>query len=270
MEQRFFWWHGVQLGYEEHGRGPELIVLMHGLLLDAGINRAVAAGLAEQGYRVVLLDLAGHGTSDKPRHAAHHRIDRYADQVVALLDELGVESAVIGGVSLGANVSLFVADRAPGRVRALVVEMPVLEQAAPTAWVMFVPLLLAVHYARPLVRLASRVVRRLPSTGSDLVDSSLGLVAEPEESAAVLHGVLVGPLAPPLERRALITAPTLVIGHEHDRLHPFHDAENLTRQMPDAQLLRARSLLEMRLNPARLVRRIAAFVATTADRRVAT
>lgn len=70
---------------------------------------------------------------------------------------------------------------------------------------------------------------------------------------------------PTLERRALITAPALVIGHEHDRLHPFHDAENLTRQMPDAQLLRARSLLEMRLDPARLVRRISAFVASTAD-----
>lgn len=260
MEQRFFSWQGLRLSYEEHGQGPELVVLMHGLLLDAGVNRAVASGLAARGYRVVLFDLAGHGASDKPRHAAHHRMDGYADQVVALLDELGVDAAVVGGVSLGANVSLFVAARAPERVRALVVEMPVLEQAAPTAFVMFVPVLLAVHYARPVVRLVSAAVRRLPSTRSDLVDAALGLVGEPEETAAVLHGVLLGPLAPTLEQRTAITAPMLVIGHEHDRLHPFHDAENLARQVASARLVRAQSLLEMRLRPARLVRRIAAFL----------
>lgn len=261
MTQRFFTWQGVRLAYEEHGEGPELIVLMHGLLLDAGINRAVARGLARRGYRVVLLDLAGHGASDKPTHASYHRMDRYAEQVVALLDELGVATAVVGGVSLGANVSLFVADRAPERVRALVVEMPVLEQAAPTVYVMFVPLLLAVHYARPLVRLASAAVDRLPPTGSDLLDSALGTISGPEEAAAVLHGILVGPLAPTLERRAAITAPVLVIGHGHDRLHPFHDANNLAGQVASAELLRAGSVLEMRLDPDRLVGRIAAFLA---------
>lgn len=261
VQQRSFRWQGVRLGFEEHGQGDDVVVLMHGLLLDAGINRALAARLAASGYRVLLLDLAGHGTSDKPTHASYHRMDSYADQVVALLDELGVDSAVVGGVSLGANVSLYVADRAPERVRALVVEMPVLESAAPTAYVMFVPLLLAMHYARPAVRLAAAARRRLPPSGSDLVDSTLGLVAEPEQSAAVLHGILVGPLAPPIERRAAITAPVLVIGHEHDRLHPFHDADNLARQVPSAQLVRARSLLEMRLSPDRLVRRIEDFLA---------
>ena len=220
--------------------------------------------LAACGYRVVLLDLAGHGASDRPTQASYHRMDAYADQVIALLEDVGVASAVVGGVSLGANVSLFVADRAPERVRALVVEMPVLERAAPTAYAMFVPLLLAVHYARPLVRLLSAAVHRLPSTGSDLVDSSLGVISEPKETAAVLHGLLVGPLAPTLERRAAIAAPTLVIGHEHDRLHPFHDADNLTRQVRSAQLVRARSLLEMRLHSSRLVRRITAFLAELA------
>src|SRR5262249_61250020 len=119
-----------------------LTVRTPGLLLDAGTNRQRARSLAEQGYRVAPLDLLGHGTSDKPAHATQHRMDRYARQVVALLDELGVERAVIGGISLGANVSLHVAVHAPERVAALLVEMPVVEWATPAAATLFVPLFL--------------------------------------------------------------------------------------------------------------------------------
>ena len=77
----------------------------------------------------MLLDLLGHGRSDKPTHASTYRIDSYAEQVIALLDHLGVEGAVLGGISLGANVSLFAATRYPERTRALILEMPVLERA---------------------------------------------------------------------------------------------------------------------------------------------
>ena len=75
----------------------------------------------------MLLDLLGHGRSDKPRHSGPHRMDLYADQVLWLL---GVGQVVLGGVSLGTNVSLLTAVRAPGKVRGLVLEMPVLESAA--------------------------------------------------------------------------------------------------------------------------------------------
>jgi pimeloyl-ACP methyl ester carboxylesterase len=60
---------GYTLGYEVHGNGERVIVLTHGLLLDAGVNRQLARSLAAHGFRVVLLDLLGHGTSDKPDHA---------------------------------------------------------------------------------------------------------------------------------------------------------------------------------------------------------
>ena len=46
---------------------------MHGLLLDANLSRKLARSLAARGNRVVLLDLLGHGRSDKPRHASPHR-----------------------------------------------------------------------------------------------------------------------------------------------------------------------------------------------------
>src|ERR1022692_4999067 len=103
---------GHQLVYDIYGSSDApLVVYLHGLLLDAELNRGIAQALAEQGFRVALLDLLGHGRSDKPMHASEYRIDSYADQVVALLDHLEVEKAVLGGISLGANVSLFAATR---------------------------------------------------------------------------------------------------------------------------------------------------------------
>ena len=78
--------------------------------------------------------------------------------------------------------------------------------------------------------------------------------------SAVLHGVLVGPVAPPVEQRSLITAPTLVLAHSNDLIHPFDDATNLVEQLPEARLVRARSPLELRLRPDRLTVEIATFL----------
>ena len=80
---------GHELVYDVYGEGERLLVYTHGLLLDAELNRGIAAALAERGNRVVLLDLLGHGRSDKPTHASEYRIDSYAEQVFALLDHLG-------------------------------------------------------------------------------------------------------------------------------------------------------------------------------------
>ena len=252
---------GLRLSYEEHGRGDWVVVLLHGILLDSQMNRRLAADLAERGFRVVLLDLPGHGRSDRPRHASAHRMDSYAHHVVALLDHLGVEQAVIGGVSLGANVSLQVAVQAPDRVRALIAEMPVLEWAVPGAALVFLPLLLGVHYAAPLVRLMAKVARRIPITRIGALDSFIWTFrSEPEEAAAVLHGMLVGPITPTYEQRHAIEAPVLVIGHKIDFIHPFTDADHLTRQLPHARLVEARSIVEMRTLPRRLTEHIVDFL----------
>src|SRR5690242_534834 len=147
-----------RLNYEVYGSGDRVLVWMHGLLLDANLSRGLARRLAARGNRVVLLDLLGHGRSDKPRHAGPHRMDLYAEQVLCLLDELGADQVVLGGVSLGTNVSLLATVQAPDRVRGLILEMPVLESAAPAAALVFAPLLLEVHYARAGLRLVSRIV----------------------------------------------------------------------------------------------------------------
>ena len=263
-EQRTFVHRGHQLCYEVHGEGSHLLVYLHGLLLDADLNRPVAEALAARGNRVVLLDLLGHGRSDKPTHASEYRIDLYVDQVRALLDHLDASEAVLGGVSLGANVSLLAAVHEPARVRGLVLEMPVLEYAAPVVAVTFVPFMLAVHYARRPLAVATRFVRHLPRTSFPPLNSILNAASlHPDEMAAVLHGVLLGPVGPTFEQRAAIEVPALVIGHKRDLINPFSDAAALARLMPDGRLTRAASLLELRVRPRRLTEEIASFLDET-------
>jgi pimeloyl-ACP methyl ester carboxylesterase len=255
-----FQYRGHSLVYDEYGEGDRLIVYVHGLLLDAEINRGVAAGLAAKGFRVVLLDLLGHGRSDKSPHASDHRMDLYAAQVVALLDHLGADDAVIGGVSLGANVTLFVATEHPERVRGIIAEMPVLDWAVPAAALAFVPMLLATHYAHHLVGVASAVTRILPRTPWGPVNCVMDAVSSgPTSLAAVLHGVIVGPICPSREARAAIDAPALVLGHRHDPIHDVRDAENLAALLPDARLVRTRSVRELRLTPRRIIGIMAEF-----------
>ncbi|MCB1017889.1 MAG: alpha/beta hydrolase [Acidimicrobiales bacterium] len=256
-----FAWEGRRLAFEEHGEGDRVLLYLHGILMDSEMNRGLATALAERGHRVVLLDLLGHGRSDKPTHASEYRMDTYALQVAACLDHLGIEEAVIGGVSLGANVSLQVAVRAPSRVTALVLEMPVLEWAVPAAAMLFTPLVLGLHYARPVFRAVAAAAARFPTTPIAALNSAVrGFSVPPDSMASVLHGVLVGPVAPSTDERGQIKAPALVIAHKRDLIHPFSDAENLAEQLPDAELLPARNAAELRLFPERLTDEIATFL----------
>ncbi|HXX89166.1 MAG TPA: alpha/beta hydrolase [Acidimicrobiales bacterium] len=260
-QNRSFVYRGDRLVYDTYGEGDRLLVYLHGLLIDSELNRGIAEALAARGNRVVLLDLLGHGRSDKPRHASAYRIDTYPSQVFALLDELGVEDAVLGGMSLGANVSLFAAAQQPERVRGLVIEMPVLERAVPFAAMLFIPLLLLAHYGQPVLRVTSAALRRVPPTRSGVFNGLVhGASLPPDSMAALLHGILVGPVSPTQEQRSGIAVPTLVLAHRNDLLHPFDDAVNLAVQLPDATLVRARSPLELRRRPVRLTDAIANFL----------
>jgi pimeloyl-ACP methyl ester carboxylesterase len=252
-----------RLHYEVYGGGNRTLVWLNPILFDSKLVRGLARALAAKGNRVVLLDLLGHGRSEKPTQPSAHRMDLYVTHVLALLDELGLDQVVLGGISLGTNVSLLTAARAPERVRGLVLEMPVLETAAPAAALTFVPLLLQVRYARFPLRLLSQVFSRLPESGIDPVDSLVSTIgSDPDAISAILRGMLLGPIAPTVKQRAAITAPALVLGHGMDLIHSWPDAKRLARQLPNARLIRTRTFAELWVRPARLTGEIADFLDT--------
>lgn len=248
------------LAYEARGEGERPFILIHGLLLPSWVNGQVATLLAERGNRVLLLDLIGHGRSDQPVDASVHRLEYAAEQVVALMDHLGLDDAVIGGMSLGANVSLETAVRFPERVRAIVAEMPVLESGAVPVAVTLFPLMMALRHGGPPLRALFRAVQHLPRTANEPLNAVLDTGGNPEAMAAVMHGYGTGPMCPPVSERMKIAAPTLVIGHRWDWMHVLSDAEHLVDELPNGRLVNARHFLEMRTRPDRLVAEVATFL----------
>jgi pimeloyl-ACP methyl ester carboxylesterase len=107
----------IQLHYLEHaGEGP-LLILMPGLTANAQcFGGLIAAGLTAH-FRVLALDLRGRGLSHKP--ATGYSMRHHAEDIVALLDNLGAEKALIGGHSFGAFVALYLGAYFPERVEKL-------------------------------------------------------------------------------------------------------------------------------------------------------
>jgi pimeloyl-ACP methyl ester carboxylesterase len=253
---------GQRLAYTIHGQGDRPVVLLPGLLLPARMNTPVAIHLAERGHRVILLDPLGQGDSARPRDMWRYSMSQFGRDVVALLDHLELESAVVGGTSLGANITLEVASLAPDRLRGMVLEMPVLDNALLACAVAFAPLLVAVTIGEPLMRVVSRAARLIPSSRLPFnIDIALDLVRQdPGPSGALLQGLFFGRTAPHREERCTFTAPALIIGHHRDPIHPFSDAGMLSRELPNARLVEASSIAEMRLRPDRLYGEIDSFL----------
>jgi pimeloyl-ACP methyl ester carboxylesterase len=252
---------GHRLDYTVYGTGPRTCVLLHGLLLSQKMHRPLARQLARHGNRVITLDLLGHGRSDRPRDMTAYSMAFFGEQVIGLLDHLGVDEAVLAGTSLGANVTLQAAAQAPDRVRGMVLEMPVLDNALLGCAIAFTPLMCALTFGEPVMKRVAWLTRRIPTGGPWGVDILLDTVRqEPGPSAAVLQGLFFGRVAPHKAIRRTLTAPALVIGHDRDPVHPFSDSDALVGELPDARLLRAESLLELRLRPERLTTEITEFL----------
>src|SRR3954449_5228516 len=253
---------GQRLAYSEHGEGPKITVLLHGLLLSRRMHESLARELAAQGNHVVTLDLLGHGASDRPRDMWRYSMPFFAEQVVALLDPLEVAQAVVMGTSLGANTTLEVASLAPERLRGMVLEMPVLDNALLAVAVAFTPLLVALTFGEPVMKFVQRLARAVPEGAvPELANVGLDtLRQDPGPSAAVLQGLFFGRTAPHRAERRTFEAPALVIGHHRDPVHPFSDAGMLAEELPNGRLLEADSIVELRFSPDRLTDEIARFI----------
>jgi pimeloyl-ACP methyl ester carboxylesterase len=258
---RHFDFDGHRLVYDEYGSGPRVVVLLPGLLFSRKMHRPLAETLSEHGHRVLCLDLLGHGDSDRPPEMVNYGMTTFGRQAIALLDHVEVDQAVIGGTSLGANATLEAAAAAPERVRGLLVEMPVLDNALLGCALAFTPLLVGLTFGAPAARLLGQVTRLAPRTGSLLPDMMLDWVSQdPKPSASVLQGLFFGRVAPPSEERRALDQETLVIGHYRDPIHPFSDSDMLVRELPNARIVQASSVLELRLTPERLTGEIVEFM----------
>ena len=126
------------------------MVLLPGLLFSRKMHRRSRRPSPSAAYRVLCLDLLGHGDSDRPPEMWNYGMSIFGRQAIALLDHAGVEQAVIGGTSLGANTTLEAAAAGPTRVQGMLIEMPVLDNALLGCAIAFTPLLVGLTFGAPV------------------------------------------------------------------------------------------------------------------------
>ncbi len=107
--------HGVRIHWREDGKGQPLL-LLNSVGCGLGLWDAVMPHLG--GFRVLRMDMRGHGGSDSPD--GDYSLDQLASDVLCVLDAAEVERATICGLSLGGMMAMCLALQAPERVRALV------------------------------------------------------------------------------------------------------------------------------------------------------
>lgn len=246
---------GHTIAFERAGRGLPF-VFVHGLGASHRQSLDAVAGL--EGIDLICPDMPGHGHTPPADYSFGH----FAKLVRGLLDELGIERAVVGGISMGSGIAVRLALEAPERVDRLALVRP--------AWVN--------SPALPQLALVGRVgrwqqtnpaeapallesdgdFRRISRINPAAAESLRGLFRRPGESpcAAVLdHMVHDRPFTRMRDLEA-IACPAIVFASEADPLHPAGVAEALFAALPNATY---------RLLPPRYLAPDDHFAALTAD-----
>jgi len=110
---------GVNIHYEVYGSGPPLL-LTHGYSSTSAMWQGQIAALSKH-HQLVLWDMRGHGQSDYPDDPAAYSEALTVGDMAALLDKIGADTAIVGGLSLGGYMSLAFVRTHPERVRALLI-----------------------------------------------------------------------------------------------------------------------------------------------------
>jgi 3-oxoadipate enol-lactonase len=230
---------GVRLHYRESGRrsGPP-VLMIQGLGADKSLWNLQRLALAPW-YRTIAFDNRGAGRSDKP--FGPYSIEQMADDAIAVLDDVGVESAHVIGASMGGVVTQIMALRHPDRVRSLTLactacrhhpwRKELLAEWADTAQTVGMGAMTSeaarwVIGPRSFRRLAPAIGWMGPLALSRPAHAFAGQVA------AILS--IDDGLA---DRLSAITAPTLVIVGNQDILTPRGDSEEIAEMIPTAELV---------------------------------
>ena len=112
---------GVRTYYELAGDGPP-VVLLHGRTISLEVWKVMGyvEGLAGR-YRLVMVDVRGHGKSDKPHASGKYAMKLMVGDAVAVLDDLGIDKATFWGYSMGGRIALATGKYAPERLSSLVI-----------------------------------------------------------------------------------------------------------------------------------------------------
>lgn len=111
---------GVNLYYEVHGTKGPVILLSHGYSATSAMWEGQIAALTRN-HRLVLWDMRGHGQSDYPEDPSLYSEEATVADMAAILDAVGAEKAIVGGLSLGGYMSLAFHEAHPERVIALLI-----------------------------------------------------------------------------------------------------------------------------------------------------
>src|SRR4051812_130101 len=186
---------GLKVRVVERGEASARpILLVHGWGCTAYVFRRNMPALADAGFRVLAIDLKGHGLSDKPSRSDEYTIDALVQHLLDILDALGLKRPAMVGHSLGASLIYHFAAKYPERVHCLGLLSPVGLRGVPLMWLyrLLTPAALAplMRRIRPrlAVKLALRRVygRRATYTERD-VDEFLAPTQFPEYSASLRH-----------------------------------------------------------------------------------
>jgi pimeloyl-ACP methyl ester carboxylesterase len=225
----------LELAYEEAGSGPPLLYI-HGWPHNRMLWSAQLSGLSTHA-RCIAPDLRGFGASTVARP---YSMSQYADDLVALLDSLGIERAIVCGLSMGGYVAMAMLRHHRDRVRALILASTRATADTPEAREKRMRLIAFVR-EQGVEALAARQLRAMVgettcTSRPELVESLRRLMA-----AAPLEGVVGGLEAManrPDSTELLSTAdiPTLVIGGAEDTFTPPTELGQLAEVIPGARL----------------------------------
>lgn len=217
------------------GHGP-LAVLLHGYPLDHRMWLEVMHGPLAQSRTLCAVDLRGHGLSPW-RGDAVHTMERFADDVAAVIKTLGDGQADVAGLSMGGYVALALIDRHPELVRTLVLSNT--RAAADTdAQRQGREEAVDAVVTRGRAAICDAMIDKLVAPGADaLARAQLRTMieAQPVETiVADLRG-----LQQRADRRGLlpgIKVPTMIVAGEHDTITPVAEAEQMRQAILGAQL----------------------------------
>jgi pimeloyl-ACP methyl ester carboxylesterase len=239
--------YGVQVHYQEAGdQNDPAVVLIHGFSSSTLVWSRVFLPLADEGFRVISVDLMGYGYSGKPRNGSY-TIEGQARMIVGLLDQLGIEQAHIIGSSYGGAVAATCALDYPERLEKLILVGSVTNNEAtrylllrlfgfPIVGDIVSPLLLS---SRSLLR---RRMRKVYERHSWVLDERRVEARHRPLRAANTHRAIIRTVrhwdADRIEREAdLIKHETLLIWGDNDPEIPLRHGEHLNQAIAGSRLI---------------------------------